>query len=169
MLYGFDQYAIYHATKMLARPIQLITETMDYYTLPRLAIRPAKTKMKKYINESLFVAGILGALYILWGNSIFRTIYAGKFGTQKSLLLLLALLELIILIQTPLANCLQAAGENKQLWKIGITSIIFIISIWCIYAVINRFVGLPMALLPIGVGVVFIARASFIYSECKDI
>ncbi|MHA1386681.1 MAG: lipopolysaccharide biosynthesis protein [Candidatus Helarchaeota archaeon] len=166
--YGFDQYAIYHASKLIMRPIQLITETMDYYTLPRLATSIFKEKLKKYLYETLIIALILGVVYFLWGNSIFKYLFSGKFGNQKLLILSLTVLELIILIQIPLSNYLQANGKKKQLWKLGIFGIGSIIFVWIVFLVINKFVGLPLAFVPIGFGCVFAARAILINIESKE-
>ncbi|MHA1301612.1 MAG: hypothetical protein ACTSO9_19500 [Candidatus Helarchaeota archaeon] len=168
LIYGFNQYATYHATRLLMRPIQLVTETMDYYTLPRLATPPKKSKLKKYIHESLFVAAFLGAAYFLWGNSLFKLLFAGKFGAQKHLLFLLTVLELIILTQIPLANYLQVNGRKKLLWRTGIFSIISIIFVWFVYLTINKFTKLPLAFMPLGVGCVFVARAIFIHFKLKE-
>lgn len=163
IIYGFEGYAVYHAAKIIVRPIQLVLEMMDYYSLPRLATAPYMQKVRQLIYESLIIAAMFGIGYGLGGNAAFKYLFGDEFASQTGLVLSLAVLELLALVQLPLANLVQAIGSNRQLTATGFVGIMTLVVAWCAYALMSAVRSTPMAVLPICVGVAYVIRAVVVW------
>jgi O-antigen/teichoic acid export membrane protein len=164
-LYGFEMYGIYHASKLIVRPIELVVETIAFYSLPRLAQPPFYDKVQSLFKECLTVAGSLAVAYFVFGKFFFRLLLGNNFHPDGSLIFGITLLALVILVQVPFANFIQAGGRKKQLIATGGFSIACISVVSLALWTTSRFVGLPLIILPLGLALIYILRMVFIWKR----
>jgi O-antigen/teichoic acid export membrane protein len=162
-LYGFEMYGVYHASKLIVRPIELVVDTIAFYSLPRLAQPPFYDKVRSLLKECLTAAGFLAAVYLVFGKFFFRLLLGNNFQPSASLIFGITLMALVFLVQVPFANLIQAGGREKQLIATGGFSIACIGVVSLSLGAISRFVGLPLAILPLCLGLTYILRMAFIW------
>lgn len=163
-LYGFEMYGVYHASKLIVRPIELVVDTIAFYSLPRLAQPPFYDKVRSLVKECLTAAGVLAVAYFVFGKFFFRLLLGTSVPPNGSLMFGITLLALVFLVQVPFANFIQAGGREKQLSATGGFSIACISVLSLSLGATSRFWGLPLAILPLGLALMYILRMAFIWN-----